>query len=797
MEEPTPRPSSAVLIAVFAVAVSVLAYEVALTRAFSVLLRFHFVFLAVSLATCGLGIGGLVDFLTARREASRLWTHRTLVLRACGIAICYPLSAYLLFATKLSAHLTSIFVVSVVCLPPFLIAGTFLSRAFAAFSSEGGRLYAADLTGAALGSFLVIGALQLCGGINALALCSVVVALGAVWLAKEAGGGRVILPAALAVLVSLALAGNLRYKTVDLPAMPLSADPNAKPLYKELADPLVRAKIVDSDWNAFARTDVIAYPNPQTGKVDPNDDLYIYTDGEVPTNMIHFTGDLGPLTGRLASFIGFYPFWNFRPEKALLIGPGGGLDILLAFGVGAKQIDGAELNPSIPRIVSRYASFNGHVYDYANVNIHVDEGRSFIRRSNEKYDLVYMALTKTATTASSSLALVESYIHTTEAFRDIYDHLTDRGAMAFVCQEPVLLARAMLTGIDAIQSTGVPRKDAVRSVLGLSVTRDKMMLGPYRHLMVMTRQPLSPERSAQLAKMAVATGFEPVFFPGAFEPEPFQWLTRDGVDSRTFVERWNDAEGLQPGERINFAPCPDDRPFVVDLSFGVPPQFRWLLAGVALATILLSVGAWAFARSTGQPGLGLGPLAQAVAYFSLLGIGFMLVEIVLTQKLVLYLGYPVLTLSVILFSLLLGGGLGSRISQRWDASVVRGPAMLAAFAVAACSLVLLLVLPHLIGATLGWDIRLRCAVTMALLAPTGLFMGMPFPSGLRILGARAPELIPWMWGVNGLTSVIGSVGAMVLAKETGFTVVLMVGAGLYVVAGALMAEMGKHRTSPG
>ena len=792
-DQPTPRPSTAVLVAVFAVALSVLAYEVALTRAFSVLLRFHFVFLAVSLATCGLGLGGLADFLTIRSLSRRFSTSSMLIARACGIAIWYPLTAYLLFATPLSAHLTSVAVVSLVCLPPFFIAGMFLSRAFAAFSEEGGRLYSADLIGAALGSFLVIGALQLVGGINSLVLCSVVVAAGVVPLALGIRASSAAAPVGLALLALAALAGNLQYRFIDLPAMPLANDPFAKPLYKELADPQVRAKIVYSDWNAFARTDVVSYPDPKTGQVDPKDDYYIYTDGEVPTNMIAFDGDLKPLAPRLASFIGFFPFYTFRPQKALLIGPGGGLDVMLAFAVGTKQIDGAELNPSIPRIVRRYNDFNGHIYDYANVNIRVDEGRSFIKRSGEKYDLVYMALTKTATTASSSLALVESYIHTVEAFRDIYDHLSDDGAMAFVCQEPLILARSMLTGMDAIESAGVARADAVRCVMGLSVSQSRMAMGPYRHLMIMTRKPLTPARSAELGRLAVATGLEPVFFPGAFEPEPFNALTQEVLSSKAFVDRWNDFEGLRPGERVNFAPCPDDRPFVVDMSYGIPPQFRWLLLGVALATVLVSIAASLYIRRA--EGSGMEP--AAILYFSLLGIGFMLVEIVLTQKLVLYLGYPVLTLSGILFSLLLGGGLGSRFSQRWPVEAVRRPAMMAAFGVAAGSLLLLVILPALINGTLGWDIRLRCALTMAFLAPLGFLMGMPFPSGLRILGARTPALIPWMWGVNGLTSVIGSVGAMVLAKLAGFTNVLIVGAALYALAAVVVAGLGRGRDTSG
>jgi hypothetical protein len=179
-------------------------------------------------------------------------------------------------------------------------------------------------------------------------------------------------------------------------------------------------------------------------------------------------------------------------------------------------------------------------------------------------------------------------------------------------------------------------------------------------------------------------------------------------------------------------------------------------------------------------------LGGAALYFSLLGVGFMLVEVVLAQRLVLYLGYPVLTLSVILFSLLLGGGMGSLWSQTWRAG--RGLALRAS----ACALLAALgaaaihsLHPHIVEATLAWDIRLRCAVAMALLMPIGFVMGTPFPTGVRVVGSWASDLVPWMWGLNGVTSVVGSVAAMAVAKVAGFSSVLAAGAGIYVVAGAL------------
>jgi len=787
-----------VSVAVFLTATSVLAFEVALTRAFSVLLRYHFVFLAISLATCGLGVGGLLDFLLCRRFPQ--WhTPTQLSIRGLATAVLYPLAVVLLFATPLSARLTSVWVVSAVCICPFLAAGLLLSRAFAEFSAQSGRLYFADLAGAAIGSFAVIAILQLVGAINAAFVCGLLAALGAAVIAcglkrwpLKAGSAAVL------IMLGLLFIGNTSFRYLDLPALPLQDDPLAKPLYQELADPQANARIVASEWNAFARTDVVAYADGN-GEFDPKGDLYVYTDGEVPTNMIAFDGDLSAIGDRLQAFIGFVPFEQFRPQRVMLIGPGGGLDVLLALASGSKEIVGAELNPSIPRIVRRYGEFTGHIYDYENVHIYVDEGRSFLSRSQMQFDMIYMALTKTATTASSSLALVESYIHTKEALTACLQHLTPEGKIAFVCQEPLILLRTMLTAREALAAVGVPYENTVDHFLAAGMPRRAYMLGPYRHLLIISRNALSPEDGERFAKHAIAAHFDPAYAPGAYVPLPFKWLTDNPMmDARQFVN-WFNADRVAHGYvPINIIPCTDDRPFVVDMTFGVPAQFTGFMAeafglAVALSLVLLLTTTRGI-RHRLKPG----PLAGAIGYFMLLGIGFMLVETSLIQKLVLYLGYPVLSLSTLLFAVLISSAVGSLFTQRWPEDKLPKVVMAASAGVVVYGLSSQLLYPAVVGGTLALDIRWRCLITMVMLFPLGFCLGMPFPSGLRVVGNWGHNLVPWLWGINGLTSVVGSVAAMSLAKLWGFSHVQMVGwafyAGVFVLATAqLFAQRPKHK----
>lgn len=767
-----------VLAGVFLIALSTLAFEIALTRAFSVLLRYHFVFLAIALATCGLGVGGLVDFLWLRgRSAARDTT--ALSLLAAGAALTYAGSIALLFSPPMAVHLTSLIVVGGVCIVPFIFAGAFLSHAFAAWSYAGGRMYFYDLTGAALGSCLVIIALQLLGATGVPFVCALLAAAASAAVAPNA---LLRLPGiALGILAAVAVGLSARAPLIDLPAIPAEAGSDAKPLFQELSDPRLGAKIVYTDWNAFARTDVVAYARPD-GTYHPEDDLYVYTDGEVPTNLIHFDGDLRHVADRYERFIGFLPFRTLRPDRVLLIGPGAGLDVLLALAVGTREIEGAELNPSMAPIVRRYRDFAGPLYDYTNVNVALAEGRSYVRRSDQRYDLIYMALTKTATTASSSLALVESYVHTVEGFQDYLAHLTEHGQLAIVGQHPLVLARMVVTGVEALEREGIPRAEALRHVSVFSVPRSQYYMGPYRHLVTVYRRALEPAQAQELARTAIALGLEPVYVPGALELAPFSWMaqTATGAEFVAAFDRWW-ADG-----DVDIQPRTDDRPFVIDFHPGIPPAMLRFVLEIALAVLLFSALAIIGLVRRGETGRA-GPLIGAVIYFMLLGAGYMLVEVCLTQKLILYLGYPALTLSVILFSLLVGSSLGSLHSQSWPRASMLRSAALAALTVTGAVVALILVLPPLLGATLAWPIGLRTVLTMALLGPLGFAMGMPFPTGLREVGEWGGAIVPWAWGVNGVASVLGSVSAMLAAKLWGFSTVLLGGAAVYAVAFALLA----------
>ena len=783
-DTPTRRAPAFLPFAVFLVSVAVISFEVALTRCFSVLLRYHYVFLIVSVATFGLGAGGLIDYLLLRRRPEA--TSRQLAWLACLLAPLPAVSVLLLFRSPIARHLTSLWLVAAVSAPAFLVAGAFLSCVWRSFAEQGGRLYAADLLGAAVGSVAVITALQFFGGTGTPMAAGVLAGLAAVGLAWGTGT-RVLRPLTFVATLApaLLLAYNLRTGAIDLPALPVTSERVVKTLYQELSDPSQGAEIIYTDWNAFARTDVVRYSPPGE---EPWSDLFVYTDGDVPTNMRPFDGNMEEVLPDLEPFIGFLPFRLQRPERVLLIGPGGGLDVLLAFATGAKEIDGVELNPSIPKVMRRFADFHGHLYDYENVNVVVDEGRSYLTRSEKQYDLIYMALTYSATTAGSGgLALVESYLHTVEALRGCIRHLAPGGQLVFVCGKHQLLMREYLTALEALEQEGVAREEALRCLAVVDMHPSNYAFGPYRHMLLVRRDPFTPEESEELARTAMSMGLVPGYCPGVYEPSPFSLLSQRGGSVAEFDSLVSRALG--GAFTMTVMPVTDDRPFFADLQVGLPGSFKvFLVCGVVLVVLLMASGAGthALARRSAE---GLIPLPWAVGkglYFAAIGVGFMVIEVCLAQKLILYLGYPTLSLAVILFALLLGGGLGSFFSQSWSrprlsllAFIAAGVTALLAIAVLRASL------DSLFTATLQWPILARTLTAAAVLVPLGFAMGMLFPAAVRRLDGPDAHLLPWMWAINGTASVLGSVGAMCAAKLWGFGVVLTLGGACYALVALL------------
>lgn len=819
---PSPPPAPSLYVAVFLVSAAVLIFEIGLTRIFSVLLRFHFVFLAVSCAICGLGLGGMLSVSCSRFFRRRLADGAVLAGLALALGISLALSVVVLLRTRLSAHVFDPLTIPSVALVPFALAGALLSYAFHRHAAWSGRLYFADLSGAALGSLGVILALNAVGGTNAPLVAGALALVAAVILAA-ASRQRGLVGAAILCLAGTGglLAANIDGRIVDLPVMTSAQArrPYVKPLFRELGDPSVGAKIVASEWNAFARTDAVS--NAGT------DVLFVYTDGDVPTNMVPFDGDLtSQSVSMLRTFIGFLAFASGPRDEVLLIGPGAGLDVLFGLLAGSRHMVGVELNPSIPRMMYDLSDFNGSLYAYDNVEMHVAEGRSFVASDPRRYDLIYTALTKTATTSTSGLALVEGYVYTKEAFADYLDHLTDSGRIGLVTDNPVLAARALLTVVSVLADRGIPLRDACEHValfqLGPRWGADTSN-NPYRCLLLARRTPFPEGDRDALMTAARITNLDPLFVPGRAEGYLYlDRISQRGDTIETFVAASTD---------FNLAPVTDDRPFFIDLSRTWPPELRALaavcvgalVAALWLVVVMLAIGPCRSARSrlwlaghaigaavalwvpvpwlvrlalvaVESVAVGAAALRQAppearndagrlgalTGYFAVLGVGFLAIEVALIQPLIRFLGYPTLTLSVVVFGLLIGGAAGSLFAQRWPDEELPRRTAVAAACIALIGMALRLGLGPLFCAFLPLPIMARSLIGLAVVLPLGFALGIPFPAGIRLARREFDCFIPCLWGINGLASAAGSIGAMLIAREIGFPNACLAGSMLYL-----------------
>ncbi|MGQ9629068.1 MAG: hypothetical protein ACUVXI_01980 [bacterium] len=754
------REGAALLGGTFAVAMSVFMLEVALTRLFSVILWYHYVFLVVSTAILGLGLGGLVVMRWRDR-----WGESLGFVLPAGMALATVVITVGL--VKLPAVSFPAFYIPI-AVGPFILAGVFLAWVFDRHTSLSNALYFADLSGAATGSLLVVIALQFFGAINAMLSVAVSMA-GLAFVLALLLVRRQTLAAVLSGMVfvgsAVALAGNLRWNYLDIS---FKGDAHhAKTLFQSVNRD--GGVIEYTKWHAFSRTDIVA---------EEPESKWIYTDGGAAAEMLRFDRRDYRQVERLTQDVGFFPFLWGGKDKVLIIGPGGGKDVLLALMGGAGEITGVEINPGTVQAVQRFAPYNGDIYNYENVKIFVGDGRNFIKRTREKYDVIYLSLVFSQVAEMTGFALTENYIYTKEAFAEYMDRLTERGRLVLVLHGESDLTKASVTVLELLQERGVSLQEAIRRMVGITEVGD----AHGRPLLIVRKTPFAREEAEEVYKIAVLTNFNPEFIPYHREGGVLAALARGDISLAKFVADYP----------LNVDPATDDRPFFYNYDWGLPGHLVGLLVLVGGASVAF-IGS--VLRSRRRYGAKSGAYPRFVFYFAALGIGYMLIEIALIQRLILFLGYPTLTFSVTLFSLLLSGGLGSYLSGLLPMGWRLRAISISAGCIAGLVFLYTFALSPFLDAFLGRGVMVRSLIAMGTIAPLGAFMGVPFPNGLRVFREVRGNAVPLMWGLNGVLSVLGSVLAVGIAMVYGFSWVFVVGGGVYLAAAALSLGLADVRKS--
>lgn len=732
--------------ALLALAAVALAYEVALTRLFSLIFQYHYVFLIVSLAVLGLGIGAAIGHVTRFRADGVALGGAAIALGVALIGVAIALASI--------RSASRIALAAGLGLVPFVLLGWLNATIFARYASHSALLYGADLFGAVLG---LVGALALVEAVgafgNILALAAVVGLAACLlawrWRGLMAGAGVLV-----ALGVGLALSGAVEYD----PARLQDAPPD-KTMTHVLQDPAAEAEVLDTRWSPFARVDLVRIADEAL--------RYVFTDAGAGSVMVRYDPANPDEAAWLEENVDNLPFAIApSPERVLILGAGAGKDVVQARLAGAEAITAVEINPTMVELTNDYADYTGDVFRLPGVTTAVTDGRNYIERSDDRYDLIYLNLVYSQAATPGAAALAENYIFTREALAAYWDHLTEDGRIGAVTHNGPEGIRLFLGALDMLQREGLSLREALdRVTLTTRRTTD-----PQARTAIVTvdRAPWTPERSQSLFELVESRGMSVLYLPHTHEQ-----LLGGLATGELSLEQY-----IAGNDEFNYFPTTDDRPFFYHLDPGLPPALNTLLRAVVVLSLLyvaLVVVTW------NPRQVSLDRRAVWLGYFGLLGGGFMLVEIPLIQRFNLLLGAPALALTAVIGGMLLGASAGSLFSGRFAVHRLPRLVVAAGLATGLAVLAATALYPALIDRALPLSLAVRAALTVALLLPLGFVMGVAFPSGMRLAARIDPGGIPAHWGANAVASTLGSTLATVLAMSYGFNTALLLGAALYLL----------------
>src|SRR5437016_4688872 len=823
-------------LAVALVSAGALAYEVLLTRLFSIVQWHHYAYMVISIALLGYGASGA--FLALVGDGLRRHLGAAF---AAGAAL-FAVSAVTSFAVAERLPFNALAVIweprQLRFLPilyplfalPFFGAATCIGLALAAFPERVGRIYRYDLIGAAAGAIGLMLALFVLFPDTALRLVALLGLLAAALgiSLRESGAirkGRAAACSAAAIAACAALPPSWT-------ALHLSE-------YKGLSQALLvpGAKVLAEDSSPLGLLTVVSSPTIPLrhapglslyNATEPPAQLGVFTDGDGLTAITAFDGRREPLN-YLDSTPTALPYHLLEKPEVLILGAGGGTDILLALLHGATTIDAVEINPQLVRLVAeRFAAFAGHLYERPGVRVHVAEARSFVAGRRDRYDVIQIPLLDSfAAAAAGTHSLSESYVYTIEAFEQYLDHLRPGGYLAitrWLKLPPRDSLRLFATAVSALERRGIGE--------------------PARHLalvrswntttLLVKNGPLTGEDAAAIRRFAEERAFDLGFLHGMSREEANRFNV---LDQHYFFDSAVALLGPQRKEflrhyKFDVAPTTDDRPYFFDffkwqalpellerrtlggaalLDWGYAVLVATLVQASVLALVLILTPLLWLGRHRPQAAAAALARWQIALYFLAIGFAFLFVEIASIQRFVLFLGHPVYAIPVVLCAFLFFAGLGSgfapRLTARLDALSppgalirfsggdgrclwavrVRHPALaLAVAGIVAAAVLHLVAVPPLFRWLMPLPDALKIAVSLVLIAPLAFFMGLPFPLALVRVAAARPGLVPWAWGINGCASVLSAILAILLAMSLGFSAVLLIAIGLYLVAAATL-----------
>ncbi len=749
-----------ILAAIFLLAAVGLAYEVTLTRLFSVIFQYHYVFLIVSVSIMGLGIGAA---LATGLMRAKHWQDEWADLTYAAILLAFLLIGVALVVSQLrSSSLMMVMLIAAVL--PFVGIGFLNALIFAAFARHSGVLYAADLLGGAFGLGAAFALITWFGAFEAV-IALAVVSAGAAGVLAAISCQRPLQTRTLGILLLLGL-GFLANRVIGfIQFSPMSVEdaPPDKTLMWTLQQD-ASAAIVETRWDPFARVDMV-----ETGDESLR---YVFTDAGAGSTMVRYDGDPEAVAW-MQQEVAYLPF-TVSPEatdRVLILGAGAGRDVLMARLAGADSITAVEINPALVDLTRDSAEYNGNILDLAGVQTVITDGCNFAERTDETYDLIYANIVYSQAAAPGNSALAESYIFTREALRTYWHHLTESGRIGFATHHGIEGLRLVIAALDMLQREGMTTQQALQHIALASLRSGDPQTRT--SVVMLMRQLWTPEQTQAFVDAAHTAGAGLLYMPG-FQEMGLEGLALGAITLDEYI--------TANADLYNYIPTTDDQPFFYQFTPGPPPGLSDLL----LISVLAAFGylSWLIFFFVRRDRLQW-KRASLAPYFALLGAAFLLIEIPLIQRFNLLLGQPVLSLVAVIGALLVGGGIGSLVSSRFAIETLPRLVTRFAGAVAIGAMLSTIIYPAIIGWALPLELPARLIVTVLALLPLGFLMGIPFPSGLRLAHQVDSQGVAAFWGANAVTAVLGSALAMALAITAGFSTAVLVGAALYLLVAGL------------
>ena len=774
-------------IGTFLLALSTLVLEISLARLLSVSSYYYLAFFTISTAMLGSTAGAMFVFLRPLKDDPDAFTGR-LTTFSTWYAVILPLSLIILCVLPMDFYLSrgmivmnlvTLFLATLASSAPFYFSGVVITSVLTRQDIPVGRVYASDLIGASFGCLFVLAALWwfsvptlilLCG---LLALAAGISYSGAAW--RTGMRFAPVLAIILCVLMILNETEPFGVRGIRPYIVKGKFEAGARPLFER--------------WNSFSRVTVnhLHRHSPQywgaSRRAPFGDSTYQHSmmiDGMAGTTVRRFQSldDIDHLRYDLTN-IAYY----LRPTGgACIIGVGGGRDIQSALLFGHKRIVGVELNPIFTELhATLFRNFSG-IYGRKGVTLADDEGRSYLSRSHERFSILQLSLIDTwASTGAGAFSLSENSLYTVEGWRIFFHHLKDDG----------ILTVSRWHNPDDLGETGRILSLAKATLLAEGVANSDrhicLLTCDYLSTLLLKKTPFTEDELHCLRDVVTFLEFRPEVFPG--DTVRNYWLGRIRTASTL-----DELSSMGRNQTLDFSPPTDDNPFFFNmLRFSRIPsaffsqtieQSRGVITGNLLATLVLIMLIFSLACAAGiaiilpvltarvhrSPFRSKKLFLAGAMYFSLIGSGFMLLEISLMQRCTMFLGHPIYSLSIILFSLIASTGAGSYLSDRIRLDQNRFIGMLPV-AMSVYVLLLLWLLPHVFSGFIASGLVIRAGLTCLVTIPLGLLLGCFFPLGMRFVRASdlPQHVTPWYWGLNGIFGVLSSAIAILISIYSGIS----------------------------